>query len=92
MLTKDKAPAPITVDLARLPMLLTTLHLPTIGQLWADFAERSDREGGRRPAISQPCSSTNSPNAFSGASSVTCRMPICRRARASPPSTSPPSR
>jgi DNA replication protein DnaC len=26
-------------------MLLTTLHLPTIGQLWADFAERSDREG-----------------------------------------------
>jgi DNA replication protein DnaC len=45
MLTQDKAPAPITVDLARLPMLLTTLHLPTIGQLWADFAERSDREG-----------------------------------------------
>jgi DNA replication protein DnaC len=45
MLTKDKATAPITVDLARLPMLLTTLHLPTIGQLWADFAERSDREG-----------------------------------------------
>jgi DNA replication protein DnaC len=45
MLTPDKAPAPITVDLARLPMLLTTLHLPTIGQLWADFAERSVREG-----------------------------------------------
>jgi DNA replication protein DnaC len=45
MLTHDDAPAPITVDLARLPMLLTTLHLPTIGQLWADFAKRSDREG-----------------------------------------------
>jgi hypothetical protein len=45
MLTQDKATAPITVDLARLPMLLTTLHLPTIGQLWTDFAERSDREG-----------------------------------------------
>ena len=44
MLTPDKTAAPITVDLARLPMLLTTLHLPTIGQLWADFAERSDRE------------------------------------------------
>ncbi len=45
MLTPDKAAVSITVDLARLPMLLTTLHLPTIGQLWADFAERSDREG-----------------------------------------------
>ena len=33
MLTPDKTAAPITVDLARLPMLLTTLHLPTIGQL-----------------------------------------------------------
>jgi len=45
MLTRDKAPVPITVDLARLPMLLTTLRLPTIGQMWFDTAERSDREG-----------------------------------------------
>src|SRR5260370_7363187 len=45
MRTKDKATAPITFDLARLPMLLTTLHLPTIGQLWVEFAERSDRDG-----------------------------------------------
>jgi DNA replication protein DnaC len=45
MLTRDNTPAPITVDLARLPMLLTSLRLPTIGQMWADLAERSDREG-----------------------------------------------
>ena len=91
MLTPDKTAAPITVDLARLPMLLTTLHLPTIGQLWADFAERIAR-GGRPPIVSQPCSSMSLPSVINGASSVTCRMPICRRARASPPSTSLPSR
>jgi len=37
--------APITVDLARLPELLTALRLPTIARLWAQLAERSDREG-----------------------------------------------
>jgi DNA replication protein DnaC len=41
----DQAYEPITVDLARLPTLLTTLRLPTIGRLWSQLAERSDREG-----------------------------------------------
>src|ERR1700675_4038293 len=30
---------------ARLALMLTELHLPTIGRLWAEFAERSDQEG-----------------------------------------------
>ena len=34
----------IEVDTARLPLLLTELRLPAIGRLWAEMAERSDRE------------------------------------------------
>ena len=41
----DQDRAPITVDLARLPELLSTLRLPTIARLWAQLGERSDREG-----------------------------------------------
>jgi DNA replication protein DnaC len=41
----DQNRDPITVDLARLPELLTALRLPTIARLWAQLAERSDREG-----------------------------------------------
>ena len=33
------------VDAAQLPLMLTTLRLPTIGRLWHSFAERADREG-----------------------------------------------
>ncbi len=35
----------VTVDVARLPLLLGELRLPAIGRLWAEMAERSDREG-----------------------------------------------
>jgi len=35
----------ITVDVARLPLLLTELRLPTIAKLWPQFTERADREG-----------------------------------------------
>ena len=35
----------ITVDTARLPLLLGDLRLPTIGKLWQAFTERADREG-----------------------------------------------
>ena len=35
----------ITVDAARLPLLLGELRLPTIGALWSQFTERADREG-----------------------------------------------
>ena len=45
MTIHDQAREPITVDLARLPTLLTALRLPTIGRLWSQLAERSDREG-----------------------------------------------
>jgi hypothetical protein len=45
MSTDDQDRDPITVDLARLPELLTALRLPTIARLWAQLAERSDREG-----------------------------------------------
>jgi DNA replication protein DnaC len=35
----------ITVDPARLPLLLGELRLPTVGKLWQAFTERADREG-----------------------------------------------
>jgi DNA replication protein DnaC len=35
----------ITVDTARLPLLLRELRLPTIAGLWQQFTERADREG-----------------------------------------------
>ena len=33
------------VDAARLPLMLATLHLPTIGRHWQSFAQRADAEG-----------------------------------------------
>jgi hypothetical protein len=35
----------ITVNAARLPLLLGELHLPTVAKLWQTFTERADREG-----------------------------------------------
>ncbi|MEA2729428.1 MAG: hypothetical protein QOF70_3903 [Acetobacteraceae bacterium] len=35
----------ITVDTARLPLLLHELRLPTVAKLWQAFTERADREG-----------------------------------------------
>jgi len=35
----------ITIDVARLPLLLTELRLPTIAKLWPQFTEQADREG-----------------------------------------------
>ena len=35
----------LTVDAARLPLLLGELRLPTIAGLWPQFTERADREG-----------------------------------------------
>src|SRR5512144_3189235 len=37
--------APVTVDTARLPLLLSERRLPTVARLWPEFAERADREG-----------------------------------------------
>ncbi len=33
------------IDAARLPVMLNTLRLPTIGKIWTQFAAQSDREG-----------------------------------------------
>ncbi len=33
------------VDAARLPVMLTTLRLPTISRIWQEFGARADREG-----------------------------------------------
>ena len=41
-MTDDTA---ITVDTARLPLLLTELRLPSIARLWPEFTKRADREG-----------------------------------------------
>jgi DNA replication protein DnaC len=35
----------VTVDTAKLPVLLNELRLPTFARLWSEFAERADREG-----------------------------------------------
>lgn len=35
----------LTLDTARLPLLLGELRLPTVARLWPEFAERADREG-----------------------------------------------
>jgi len=35
----------VTVDTAKLPVLLSELRLPTFARLWSEFAERADREG-----------------------------------------------
>ena len=34
-----------TPDSAKLPVMLTTLRLPTIARLWQDLGARADREG-----------------------------------------------
>jgi hypothetical protein len=39
------ADAAITVDTARLPLLLAVLRLPSIARLWPAFTDRADREG-----------------------------------------------
>jgi DNA replication protein DnaC len=41
----DSARDSITVDTARLPLLLNELRLPTIASLWQSFTGRADREG-----------------------------------------------
>jgi DNA replication protein DnaC len=33
------------VDAAKLPVMLTTLRLPTIGRIWQEFGAHADREG-----------------------------------------------
>jgi DNA replication protein DnaC len=33
------------IDAAKLPVMLSSLRLPTIGRLWQGFADRADREG-----------------------------------------------
>ena len=45
MMTTERPAGTVTVDRAKLPMMLTTLRLPTFARLWPDFAERADREG-----------------------------------------------
>ena len=41
----DTSSDTITVDTARLPLLLNELRLPTIAAMWRTFTERTDREG-----------------------------------------------
>jgi DNA replication protein DnaC len=41
----DSARDSLTVDTARLPLLLNELRLPTIASLWQSFTGRADREG-----------------------------------------------
>jgi len=45
MMTTQRPAATLTVDKAKLPMMLTTLRLPTFARLWPECAERADKEG-----------------------------------------------
>ena len=47
MTAADPAPANASrlVDAAWLSLMLTELQLPTVRQLWQDFARRADAEG-----------------------------------------------
>lgn len=45
MMTTERPAGSVSVDRAKLPMMLATLRLPTFARLWPDFAERADREG-----------------------------------------------
>ena len=55
----------LTVDAARLPLLLAELRLPTVAGLWQQFTERADREGWPSArllaALARVCGSTSSP-------------------------------
>ena len=39
------------VDGARVGLLLAGLRLPAVKRIWADFAERADREGWPMPGV-----------------------------------------
>jgi hypothetical protein len=39
------------VDAAKLPVMLTTLRLPTISRIWQEFGARADREGWGQRAL-----------------------------------------
>lgn len=41
----SKPSSDITIDAARLPVMLSSLRLPSFGQHWQGFAARADREG-----------------------------------------------
>ena len=41
----DRISDALTVDTARLPLLLNELRLPTIAAMWPSFTERAYREG-----------------------------------------------
>ena len=80
------------IDAARLPVMLSTLRLPTIGRHWEGFASRADLEGWGAAAILRRCASMSLPIAPPGALHVISPRPGCLGARPSPPSSSPPSR
>ena len=67
----DTSSDTITVDTARLPLLLNELRLPTIAALWRSFTERADREGWPVARLLATLTSWSSPNGRSDASSDT---------------------
>jgi hypothetical protein len=77
----------ITVDTARLPLLLGELRLPTFGKQWQAFTERADREGWPSARL---LPSSNLPSALSDVSSDICWRRACRRERHSAASILPP--
>jgi DNA replication protein DnaC len=70
----------ITVDAARLPLLLGELRLPTVAKLWQTFTERADREGWPSARLLAPSPNSNSPSEPSDVFSDICWRRGCHRA------------
>jgi DNA replication protein DnaC len=44
-MSNDITPPRLEVDTAKLPLMLSELRLPAVARMWAEMAQRSDREG-----------------------------------------------
>ena len=73
----------ITVDAARLPLLLGELRLPTVAKLWQTFTERADREGWPSARLLATLPNSNSQGEPSDVFSDICWRRGCHRARPS---------
>ena len=80
----------ITVDAARLPLLLGELRLPTVAKLWQTFTERADREGWPSARLLATLAEFEPPSEPSDVFSDIYWRRGCPRARPSTASTSPP--
>ena len=81
------------VDAAKLPVMLTTLRLPTIAGLWQEFGARADREGwGSARFLAALCEHELAERHTRRIARHLAESGPAAGQDASPPSTSPPCR